>query len=64
MKVAPGIVATMYFAATGLLLIWGVWLLATDDPDGGRHPAGAVMVVVAVLFGVLGVALFRRSRRP
>lgn len=64
MRVASGIVATVYFAVTGLLLIWGGWLLATDDPDGGRHPMGAVMLVVAVLCGLLGLVSFRRSRRP
>jgi hypothetical protein len=63
MKVASALVATVYFAVTGLLLIWGGWLLATDDPDGGRHPVGGVMLVVAVLCGVLGFVLFRRSRR-
>jgi len=62
MKVA-GIVATVYIAVTGLLLIWGGWLLATDDPDGGRPPVGAVMLVVAVLAGVVALVSFRRSRR-
>ena len=45
-----------------LLFVWAVWLLATDDPDGGRHPAGTVMLVVAVLLGGLGVVSLRRSR--
>jgi hypothetical protein len=63
MKVASGIGATVYFVVTGLLLIWGGWLLATDDPDGGRHPAGAVMLVVAVLGGFVGLVSFRRFRR-
>jgi drug/metabolite transporter (DMT)-like permease len=64
MRVALGIVATVYFAVAGLLLIWGAWLLATDDPDGGRHPVGAVMLVVAAVCGVLGLVSIRRSRRP
>ena len=46
----------------GLLLVWGGWLLATDDPDGGRHPAGAVMLVVAVLSGLLSLVSFRWLR--
>jgi hypothetical protein len=63
MKVASRIAAAAFFAITGLLLVWGVWLLATRDPDGGRHPAGAIMLVVAVLCGALGVVSFLRSRR-
>jgi drug/metabolite transporter (DMT)-like permease len=64
MKVASSIVTTVLFALVGLLLIWGGWLSVTDDPDGGRHPVGAVMLVVAVLGAVLGLVLLRRSRRP
>jgi hypothetical protein len=63
MKVVSGIVATMCFAIAGLLPIWGAWLLVTNDPDGGRHPVGAVMILVAALCGVLGLVSFRRSRR-
>jgi hypothetical protein len=47
----------------GLLLIWGGWLVVTDDPDGGRHPVGAVVLIVAVLCVVVGAVWFRRSRR-
>jgi hypothetical protein len=64
MKLALGIVATVYFAVTGLLFLWGGWLLASDDPDGGRHPVGGVMLGGAALCGVLGLVVFRRSRRP
>jgi hypothetical protein len=63
MKVASGIVATVCFTVTGLLLIWGGWLLATNDPDGGRHPVGAVMLVVALLCGFLGLVSSRRFHR-
>ena len=42
---------------------WAVWLLASDDPDGGRHPVGAVLLVGAVFCGTLGLVLLRRSRR-
>ena len=58
------IVATVYFVVIGLLLVWGGWLLVTDDPDGGRHPVGGVMLAVAALCGILGLVSFRRSRRP
>ena len=63
LKVGSQIVATVYFALVALLFVWAVWLLATDDPDGGRHPAGRVMLVVAVLLGILGFVSLRRSRR-
>jgi membrane protein DedA with SNARE-associated domain len=63
LKVASGIAASASFAVAGLLLIWGGWLVATDDPDGGRHLVGAVVLVVAVLCVVVGVISFRRSRR-
>ncbi len=63
MKVASGIVGTVYFVVTGLLLVWGGWLLVTDDPQGGRHLVGAVMLVVAVLGGFVGLVSFRRFRR-
>jgi hypothetical protein len=64
MKIVAGIVATVYFAATGLLLIWGLWLLTTDDPDGARHPSGAAMLGVGLLSAVLGIVAIRWSRRP
>jgi hypothetical protein len=64
MKPASQIVATVYFAVVGLLLIWSGWLLATADPDGGRHPVGALVLTGAVLGAVLGVVTLRRSRRP
>jgi hypothetical protein len=47
-------------ASVALLVGWAVWLLTGDDPDGGRHPAGVVMLVVAVLLGVVGVVFARR----
>ena len=62
LKVGSKIVATVYFGLVALLFVWAVWLLATDDPDGGRHPAGTVMLVVAVLLGVLGFVSLRSSR--
>jgi len=56
------VLAAVYFGLIALLFVWAVWLLATDDPDGGRHPTGTVMLVVAVLLGVLGLLSLRRSR--
>ena len=64
MKRLAGVVAAAYFAAVGLLLLWGAWLLLTNDPDGGRHPVGGAMVGVSLLFAAVGVVFLRRSRRP
>lgn len=63
MRFASWIVAALCSAVSGLLLLWGGWLLVTDDPDGGRHPVGAVMLVVAVLAGILALAAVGRSRQ-
>jgi hypothetical protein len=62
-KVASWIVVTACAGVSGLLLLWGGWLVLTDDPDGGRHPVGAVMVIVAVMSGAVAVGALRRSRR-
>jgi hypothetical protein len=63
MRFASWIVAALCSAVSGLLLLWGGWLLVTDDPDGGRHPVGAVMLVVAVLSGILALTAVWRSRQ-
>jgi hypothetical protein len=47
------------------LVGWGIWLLLTADPDGGRHPMGVFMLVVgplAVVVAVLGIRRHRRRR--
>ena len=31
---------------------WGIWLLLAPDPDGGRHPAGVLLVTVGAVAGV------------
>jgi len=62
MKRSSGTFAIAFFAGTGLLLAWAAWLLAADDPDGGRHPIGGAMLVLAVILGVLGILSPRRSR--
>jgi hypothetical protein len=63
MKVASGIVAAVNVVVATLLLVWGGCLLVTDDPDGGRHPVGAVVLLVGALFGLLGLVSFRWLRR-
>jgi hypothetical protein len=56
-------VVTAYFVSIALLLVWAVWLLATDDPDGGRHPAGAVMLLLALLLAAAALVSARRTNR-
>jgi hypothetical protein len=63
MKAASRVVTTMYVVVGGLLLVWAAWLLATDDPDGGRHPVGAVMLGAAAVSGVVGITMLRRLRK-
>ena len=63
MRLAFGMVATVYLAGAALLIIWAGWLLATDDPDGGRHPVGAIMLAVGVACGILGLVSLRSFRR-
>jgi hypothetical protein len=54
----------VFLALDGLLLAWGIWLLATSDPDGGRHPAGVVMIAAAIVLAVAALsAVHRRSSR-
>jgi len=52
-----------FLALIVLLLAWAVWLLVTNDPDGGRHPMGVVILVAALLLGLAGMLLARRPRR-
>lgn len=60
------LVTVVYAAGVVLLVIWGAWLLATRDPDGGRHPVGGALLVAGLVFTVLGLVSLRRSsrRRP
>jgi uncharacterized membrane protein len=62
-KTFARIVAVTYFVIAVLLLLWGGWLLVTNDPDGGRRPTGAVILAVAAICAVLGLVSLRRSRR-
>jgi hypothetical protein len=43
-----------------LLGAWALWLLLTEDPDGGRHPVGGIMLTVAVLLALVAAALLKR----
>jgi uncharacterized membrane protein YfcA len=42
---------------------WGLWLLVTNDPDGGRHPAGVLLVTVGAVVGGWVAYSVRRRRR-
>ena len=48
-----------------VLAAWGLWLLVTADPDGGRHPVGALALTagaLGILVAVLGMRRHRRRR--
>lgn len=56
--------------ATGLLVLagpaayYGVWLLTTDDPDGGAHAVGLMVFPASVIAGIvaLGLLIFATRR--
>ena len=63
-RVVIGLVGTALLVLAGLAGSYGVWLLTTDDPDGGAHAVGlmvfpASLVVGVVALGVLTVAIRR-----
>jgi hypothetical protein len=55
-----------FFLALGLPIAgWGIWLVSTEDVQGGRHGVGAIWLAVGgflVLLGVVLLALSRDSR--
>jgi hypothetical protein len=53
----------MTLAFAGALGGWGLWLLTTPDPDGGRHPVGALMLAIAAVSIAAAVAIDRFRRR-
>jgi len=51
-------------AISAVLVVWGVWLLLTSDPEGERHPTGVVLVVIGAVAGVVvGFGVRRRWRK-
>lgn len=46
-----------------ILAAWAIWLLVTPDYDGGRRPAGAMLLGPAVLL-IVGSLLVLRRLRP
>lgn len=46
-----------------LASIYGAWLLAGDDPDGGRTPVGAFSLTVGLLLLIISALLLRGKRR-
>jgi hypothetical protein len=60
--------ALIAFAATAFALgvlsgVFGIWLLATPDRDGGRQAVGAMLTASAAVVGLLGAALVWASTR-
>jgi hypothetical protein len=52
--------ATLFAAL--LLGSWGLWLVATPDYDGGRHPVGAIMLALAIPLFLISLTVLRRRR--
>jgi uncharacterized membrane protein YfcA len=51
-------------ALSVVFVCWGIWLLVTNDPDGGRHPAGVLLLTVGAVVGTwVAVAARRRWRQ-
>ena len=51
-------------ALSVVFVCWGIWLLVTNDPDGGRHPAGAFLLGAGIVVGAfVAFGVRRRWRR-
>lgn len=42
----------------------GIWLLTTDDPDGGAHAFGLFVFPGAVVVGIIALGLLTLAIRP
>jgi hypothetical protein len=61
-RVVVALVATVLVAVAILAGLYGALLLATDDPDGGRHPVGAMCFGGSVVVGLVALGLIRAIR--
>jgi hypothetical protein len=59
-----GLVAGTLLVLVAFAEYYGVWLLTTDDPDGGRHPVGTIVVVGSSLVGIVALGLLILAIRP
>lgn len=46
-----------------LFVVWGAWLLLTDDPGEGRHEAGVILLSIGVAAGLIATFDLRRRWR-
>jgi len=56
------VLTLLTLALAGALGGWGIWLVTTPDPDGGRHPVGALMLAIAAASIAAAVAIDRFRR--
>jgi hypothetical protein len=56
----PALLSTLL--ALGLT-VWGAWLVATPDYDGGRRPVGGLILVGAVPLLLVSARTLRRRPR-
>ena len=50
-------------AGAGLLAIYGIWLLTSEDLQGGRDALGAVAIAIAMVAAVFALFVFSLGRR-
>ena len=62
-SIALILVALVLVALASLVAIYGIWLVATPDADGGRRPFGLMMIALAGVISFTGAALLWASSR-
>jgi hypothetical protein len=63
-RVVLAFLGTPLLVLAGLAGSYGIWLLTTDDPDGGRHPVGVMVSGGSALVGLVALGLlFFATRR-
>jgi hypothetical protein len=57
------LLALSLFGLALVLAGYGVWLIATEDLQGGRDAAGSLFLAAAVVAALVASAAIRRARR-
>ena len=62
-RIVLAVLAAAVLGVGVLGLRWGVWLLTTDDPDGGAHAVGLLVFPSALAVALAGLGLFALAIR-
>jgi hypothetical protein len=62
-RVVIGLVGTALLVLAGLAGYYGVWMLTTDDPDGGAHAVGLMVFPASLVAGVIALGLLMVATR-